>query len=182
MYEKKYYKKIKDLYSTIFFLFSNVQYNNAISKAVAISDLEPEYSNYMQYYFYNLKNNYAMNLYGSCGYVAVGMFLSYYDTFHDDRIIPDYFDETGSIDGRNIENNQSPGIKTEKQANYGQNNPFLNLNSEQFVDQVISGSNQGFFQSYLFRLGIENGFYPNPHDAQKFASIAELDMITLIIK
>ena len=53
-----------------------------------------------------------MNYKGSCGYVAIGMLLSYYDTFLSDDIIPEQYDvisagnETDMVQRRN-----SPGIK-----------------------------------------------------------------------
>ena len=36
---------------------------------------------FASYYFLNLQNNFGYNTHGSCGYVAVAMLLSYYDTY-----------------------------------------------------------------------------------------------------
>lgn len=48
------------------------------------------------YYFRNLTTNFGTNTIddypGSCGYVAIEMLLSYYDTFYNDNIIDDYYD------------------------------------------------------------------------------------------
>ena len=63
-------------------------------------------------YFDNLTNNFGYNTSGSCGYVAIGMVLSYYDTIWNDEIIPEkydvpcYSDDTDFLSKRN-----SPGIK-----------------------------------------------------------------------
>ena len=42
----------------------------------------------MQAYFANLLTNEAANSHGSCGYVAFIQYLSYFDTFHNDHLIP----------------------------------------------------------------------------------------------
>ena len=43
-------------------------------------------------YFDNLNYNLGENVKGSCGYVAIGMYLSYLDTYWDDDIISEYND------------------------------------------------------------------------------------------
>lgn len=49
-------------------------------------------SNYLHFYFSNLQGNMGRNLRGSCGIVALGMLLSYYDSFLNDSIIPETYD------------------------------------------------------------------------------------------
>ncbi|MCM1259324.1 MAG: hypothetical protein NC182_00075 [Prevotella sp.] len=45
-------------------------------------------------YFENLHRNIGNNANGSCSYVASGTLLSYYDTFYNDKIVPNtYMDE-----------------------------------------------------------------------------------------
>lgn len=52
-----------------------------------------------------------MNYKGSCGYVAIGMILSYYDTFLDDSIIPEQYDMVSNgYDDNIILRRNSPGI------------------------------------------------------------------------
>lgn len=51
-----------------------------------------QYSNFKNSYFDCLTQNYAMNYKGSCGYIAIAMLLSYYDTFLNDSIIPEIYD------------------------------------------------------------------------------------------
>ncbi len=43
-------------------------------------------------YFSNLHENISNNSHGTCSYVAIGMFLSYYDSYWDDSFIPEEFD------------------------------------------------------------------------------------------
>ena len=51
--------------------------------------------NYASYYYSNLKRNYSYNRMQSCGYVAISMLLSFYDTYWDDDFIPESYDEPG---------------------------------------------------------------------------------------
>ena len=50
------------------------------------------YDNFMTAYYDNLTYNYGINYKNSCGYIALGMLLSYYDTYLYDGIIPEQFD------------------------------------------------------------------------------------------
>lgn len=47
---------------------------------------------YASYYFNNLRRNFGNNAYGSCGYVSVGMLLSFYDSYWDDSFISYSYD------------------------------------------------------------------------------------------
>ena len=57
--------------------FSNLSLSNN-------HDYDKQYESFLQAYYENLKYNFGMNYQGSCGYVALGMKLSYYDTFLND--------------------------------------------------------------------------------------------------
>ena len=50
------------------------------------------YDNFMIAYYDNLTYNYGVNYKNSCGYIALGMILSYYDTYLYDGIIPEQYD------------------------------------------------------------------------------------------
>lgn len=53
--------------------------------------------NFLTYYFSNLTEHFPENKHGSCGYVACAMYLTYLDTFWDDNIVEeDYEDYTVS--------------------------------------------------------------------------------------
>ena len=63
-------------------------------------------------YFKNLKENYPINVIGSCGYVALSMYLSYFDTYHNDNIIPEYYDvNSGNVENWSQAIANSPGVK-----------------------------------------------------------------------
>ena len=69
---------------------------------------------YSTQYFYNLTHNFGNNLVGSCGYVAMGMLLSYWDTYWDDNVIPENYDMISLLDSNELNSNvESPGIYRE---------------------------------------------------------------------
>ena len=78
---------------------------------------------YATHYFSNLNTNYGWNLMGSCGYVAIGMLLSYYDTYWDDNIIPEDYDQICNMPSNEFDVSalSSPGIKREIPAAVGAN-------------------------------------------------------------
>lgn len=69
----------------------------------------PYGNSFLQHYFYNLRSNFGENKVGTCGYVAVGMLLSYFDTFWDDRIVPEEYETTATISALNDYVYNSPG-------------------------------------------------------------------------
>ena len=76
------------------------------------------YDNYMEIYYDNLTRNLGQNYKGSCGYVAIGMLLSYYDTYLNDDIIPEQYDVRGEGTGSNLINWQdSPGVLKDEITN-----------------------------------------------------------------
>lgn len=80
-----------------------------VSYSTAISSGEPD--TFLQAYFNCLKTNMGENYKGSCGYVALGMLLSYYDTFLNDDIIPEQYDVVSfGSETDMIARHNSPGI------------------------------------------------------------------------
>lgn len=68
----------------------------------------PYGNSFLQHYFYNLRSNLSIN-YDTCGYVAIGMLLSYYDTFWDDDIVPEVYETTAVISSLSDNDYNSPG-------------------------------------------------------------------------
>ena len=90
----------------------------ALSSSTIYSSSIVEYHSYITSYFDNLTYNLGMNYKGSCGYVAIGMLLSYYDSFLDDNIIPEQYDiSSNGYDGDIITRRNSPGILRDIIAN-----------------------------------------------------------------
>ena len=61
----------------------------ALSEDTVYESSISEYDSFLVSYFDNLTYNYGVNYKGSCGYVAIAMLLSYYDTALCDAIIPE---------------------------------------------------------------------------------------------
>lgn len=101
-------------------------------------------NNFASYYFYNLDENFGNNLVGSCGYVAMAMLLSYYDTYWDDNMIEDRFDENENLINYNLSNTtSSPGIKKD--------NPTVTYPNVDYYSELIRLSNEinNCFHPYL---------------------------------
>ena len=56
---------------------------------VSEDDLNRIHSSPMKNYFYNLRDKFGYNEFGSCGYVGIGMLLTYYDSYWNDNLVPD---------------------------------------------------------------------------------------------
>lgn len=91
-------------------------------------------------YFINLKDNAAYNKAGSCGYVAIALLLSYYDTYWNDDIVPETYDQSSlSLD-------VSPGVRNEYEA-------FGGMTRDQYVNAIYEDENiNNYFQFLLFKL------------------------------
>lgn len=80
-----------------------------VNTSTEISSTEP--NTFLQAYFYGLHKNMGENYKGSCGYVALGMLLSYYDTYLDDGIIAEQYDVASiGTEYDMVTRHNSPGI------------------------------------------------------------------------
>lgn len=114
-----------------------------------LDDVPPhpnDYKNFANQYFRNL-TYYGYNSNGTCAYIALGMVLSYFDTYWNDTIIPERYDKTASIDGTHSYD-LSPGIDDEKSSF---NNDFKYLN-------YMLTKTSSNFHAYLLSLGNSLGY------------------------
>ena len=128
------------------------------------------YENYAQSYFRHLTNNYPVNHYGSCSYVAISMLLSYYDTFYDDNIIPEQYDvssenaanETTLSKYNMVNRNNSPGVleDTFTVSNYHTyvNSAGNTVLSKYGLGQWINSAKETSLQAKLLSLGVEMNY------------------------
>lgn len=121
------------------------------------------YDTYMEAYFRGLKTNMGENYKGSCGYVALGELLSYYDSYLNDYFIDDIYDvaSTGSETDM-ISRNNSPGIlndtiSTAECAVYEKSSVSSLTASEYFsiIETKVSTS----LHAKLISMGEEHGYY-----------------------
>ena len=135
---------------------------NALSSNSVYNSNITNYHNNVTAYFDNLTYNLGMNYKGSCGYVGIGMLLSFYDTFLVDEIIPENYDiksigNSFYINGRR----NSPGIYRDVIANpndltdsyYGASLSPLN-----YYNHMVSISNQSL-HAKLITIGADKGYY-----------------------
>lgn len=105
--------------------------------------------NYASYYYKNLTENFGNNTKGSCGYVAIGMLLSYWDTFWDDNMIPENYDMITMLETNSINTSlESPGIYREPFSLVG------NVTNDQYY-QIIEQYSNVYFQLKLIQMGKE---------------------------
>ena len=132
----------------LFLSFSSVsffepQQNVRIKKSISTTSLFLD--NFATYYYSHLSNNRSYNLHGSCGYVAISLFLSYYDTFWNDCFIPEQYEAISH------DLNISPGVKSEE---------FFVGQSESQISSFIRNNtySNSYFQFLLFKIGYDGGY------------------------
>lgn len=111
--------------------------------------------NFPNQYFRNLTYH-GINKRGTCAYVAIGMFLSYYDTYWNDSIILDRYDKTACVSSTEyLGYGLSPGI----------NDPLSNNNSVHSSDQnyktYMYAQTNTNLHAYLLLLGDSMGYVGN---------------------
>lgn len=120
------------------------------------------YSDFKTSYFDNLTKNFGYNYKGSCGYIAIGMLLSYYDTFLNDEIIPETYDinSTGTSTDV-IARRNSPGVLRDflsNSADYKDYNYGFDLSAEEYYTNMEALSNVSL-HSKLITIGAKLGYY-----------------------
>lgn len=108
-------------------------------------------------YFRGLTDNFGENVFNSCGYVAIGQLLSYYDTYLDDNIIDDKYDIQSFGDGFDmISRHNSPGVLndpptislTQKSPSLSYLNYLKSVRDQSFQAELICQGNElGYFNT-----------------------------------
>ena len=121
-----------------------------------------DYDSFLVSYFDNLTYNFGVNYKGSCGYVAIGMILSYYDSYISDNIVPEQYDiasignSTDMISRRN-----SPGSMRDLIANPNNSADYFyarNLSPYDYYAYVTSLQNSSL-HSKLISIGASLGYF-----------------------
>lgn len=111
-------------------------------------------------YFQHLSAH-GKNYQGSCGYVAIGMWLSYYDAYWNDNIIPSVYDYSGSygVSNDKLVDVSSPGIYD---PILNQDNPLRQKENWQlYKNYMINEQAPTNFHAYLIKIGNELGYLNN---------------------
>lgn len=89
------------------------------------------YSTFMEAYFEGLYKNFGDNDKGSCGYIALSMILTYFDTFLNDNIVPEKYDVPSYGDYKNmIVRDDSPGAQRDSIYNH------TNLTATEYYNEI----------------------------------------------
>ena len=128
-------------------------------------------SSNMILYFQNLFTYSPINSQGSCGYVSFIQYLSYYDTFWNDNIIPESYDRNqGNVTSLNLARAVSPGVL--RQA-YPKNNLYEHIQNTKATDfqmylmDIVNQSLAHNQTEYSYSIGmwnyyrILNALFPN---------------------
>ncbi len=133
-----------------------------VDSSVSYASNITSYNDFKAAYFDNLTYNFGMNYKGSCGYVALGQLLSYYDTYLNDDIIPEQYDVVSSgYDNNIITRRNSPGIMKDVivdssatwNAAYG-----FTMSTADYYTYIETIKNQSF-HAKLISIGAGLGYY-----------------------
>ena len=122
-----------------------------------------EYSkneSFMETYFKNLYVNFGNNAKGSCGYVAIAMLLSYYDTVLRDSIISEQYDAVAPQSVDEPDFNQSPGTRflpNVMDANDSRLQYPASLPYQEYINQVYQAKGI-YLHEKLVSIAIEQGW------------------------
>lgn len=114
--------------------------NNNVTKTKSINPT-------MEKYYKNLNNCFGRNINGSCGYIAIQMLLSYYDTFYNDDLIDEVFEYQITPSSLNNIILESPGTRME--IDY-------NLSTVSEATNFYRYFSSTYFMSYLICLCMDN--------------------------
>ncbi len=157
--------------------YKNIEHSlkntNSEKKKASNSTTGSYLNNDATYYYYNLTENFAKNYKGTCNYVAIAMFLSYYDTFWDDNIIPYQYEvnpaSTVAIDQRT----SSPGIRSDKIPHYT-HEEAMNLSNSEYYNLVMEMTDT-YFQPFLFKIAEDDLGYELKHNENSFATMSAIE-------
>lgn len=120
-------------------------------ESLSIEALERISASPMRNYYYNLRDNFGYNEIGSCGYVALGMLLTYYDSYYDDNIVADQYDANAHLENLNeFASSSSPG-SNEESLN-------LNCNDESYINTIINEYSETSLHAKLIKISNELGY------------------------
>lgn len=128
-------------------IFWNIMFPKQVAQASTVRTT-PYGNSFLQHYFYNLRSNLSINEIGSCGYVAIGMLLSYFDTYWDDNIVPEVYETTAAISSLSDFDYNSPGTGESKHPtatcgytiNYNDVLDFFFHLQEDHNDEILHGA------------------------------------------
>lgn len=118
-----------------------------------------DYTDFQTSYFDNLTYNFGVNYKGSCGYVAIAMLLSYYDTYYSDNVIAEGYDIVSNGSSYNmVERRNSPGVLKDMYSTSNNTDDGFGLTAAEYYNFVSSMANVSL-HSKLITIGASQGYY-----------------------
>ena len=108
---------------------------------------------YASYYFKNLRENFGNNVYGSCGYVGLGMLLSFYDAYWNNSVVPNDYDVNSTYIPKD-NTNLVPIDATSPGTNFELGSMFEGMDINEYFNYAIENK-ESSFQFKLFDLAKE---------------------------
>lgn len=121
------------------------------------SDTYVANKSFLSNYYSHFYENFPFNRLGICGYTAISMFLSYYDTYWNDQVIDDKYDYNNSkyissVDFNNytanLESYSSPGVFN----NIGWGDPSIEDLKNEVIDSGLTDTKSNAYKEKLDRL------------------------------
>lgn len=109
---------------------------------------------YSSVYFSNLKDNFSVNSNGTCSYTAIGMLLSFYDSYWNDIFVPEEYDVQSNFSSVTTSVQDFELIPFDAQAPGIQSEPLdlvSNLSSEEYMN-IVEENEEQYFQFKLIEL------------------------------
>lgn len=133
----------------------NIKYSSVLDNNTGVQNETELFlsDNFSTHYFYNLRENFGINLHGSCGYIALGMLMTYYDTCWNESFVDDSFEQDTmlSVNEFNASVN-SPGAKSESQV---LEDRLYSYN--EYVSEVVNINKENYLHLKLISLGMSWG-------------------------
>ena len=142
---------------------SEEEIQNALHAPAVQANTITSYDTYLEAYFTNLTENFGYNYKGSCGYVAAGMLLSYFDNYYSDNIIPERYDERTDGTERNMNlRKNSPGTMND---NYlfdmynDRGNDLAQISAQEYYNYLKDYENYSFHAKLILFANDTCGLY-----------------------
>ena len=135
---------------------SKMDYNDRTSD----NDVEGCFcDSFMAYYFTRLLDNFPEQNNSSSSFVVASMLLSYYDTYLDDRFVPEKYDLNAIVENNSVDVTMlsavSPGVMNDAMICYGKISNIGRIN----LYELIGNYEEAFFNQYLISLGYSFGIF-----------------------
>lgn len=118
--------------------------------SAALSD----YSTCVSHHFDRINGNVPSNVHGSCGYVALSLFLSFYDVYWDENLVADKYEAHNTVSSGILDPNPTPYLALEYDAlkKYVNGNELTPAQYKTFIE----ANKDNYFHMYLLYLASKN--------------------------